>query len=160
MQIKVTTLEQTQKLAEQLARNLQAGTVIALNGELGSGKTTFARFLAKACGSTDNVRSPTFNLLNIYTDGTWPIYHFDFYRLNSRADLENIGGLDFIPSQDGVTLIEWAEKFPEILPEAYLEIRIALEEEMRVFDFISYGREKRLLNIGRPLENPSKPKNS
>jgi tRNA threonylcarbamoyladenosine biosynthesis protein TsaE len=137
--MKYSDLEQTQKLAEQLAKNLYPGAVLALNGELGSGKTTFVRFLARACGLTANVRSPTFNLLNIYP-GKMPFYHFDFYRLNNAADLENIGGTEFIPSPDGVTLIEWAEKIPEALPEDYLEIKISADNELsRVFSFISHG---------------------
>jgi len=97
------------------------------------------RFLARGCGLPDNVRSPTFNILNIYP-GKIPFYHFDFYRLNSTADLENIGGQDFIPSKDGITVIEWAEKIPEVLPEDYLEIKITAEAETtRTFVFIPYG---------------------
>jgi tRNA threonylcarbamoyladenosine biosynthesis protein TsaE len=63
-----------------------------------------------------------------------PVYHFDFYRLQNLSDLENTGGLEFIPSNDGITLIEWAEKIPEALPENYLEINItATDGEARVF---------------------------
>jgi len=138
MKYSAENLEQTEQLAEQLAKNLRAGDVIALNGELGAGKTTFVRFLARACGLPDNVRSPTFNILNIYP-GKMPFYHFDFYRLNNTADLENIGGREFIPSEDGITVIEWAEKIPEVLPEDYLEIKISAAGEKRIFEFVPYG---------------------
>ena len=134
--MKSQSLEQTQKLAAQLAKQLRPGLVIALNGDLGTGKTTFVRFLARACGITDHVHSPTFNILNIYA-GKLPFYHFDFYRLN---DLENIDSAEFIPSQDGITVIEWAEKFPEILPEDFLEICIiSATETQRDFSFIPHG---------------------
>jgi len=138
MKCVVENLEQTEQLAKSLAKELHAGTVIALNGEMGAGKTTFVRFLARICGITDNVHSPTFNILNIYS-GKIPFYHFDFYRLNNAADLENIGGADFIPSQDGITIIEWAEKLPEILPKDYLEIQISVEDEQRIFTLIPHS---------------------
>ena len=138
MKYSAESLEQTEKLAEHLAKTLRPGTVLALNGDLGTGKTTFVRFLARAC-SIGNVHSPTFNILNIYP-GKMPFYHFDFYRLNGAVDLENTGGREFIPSKDGVTLIEWAEKIPEILPEDYLELNITVEHETaRTFVFTPHG---------------------
>ena len=141
--MKITSLAQTENLAQELAKKLRAGAVIALNGDLGAGKTTFIRALAQALGRTaNNVTSPTFTILNIYP-GKMPIYHFDFYRLHTRDDLENIGGTEFIPPADGITLIEWAEKIPEVLPEDFLEIRISLENEKnRIFDLIPHGRVK------------------
>ncbi|GBR75175.1 2-amino-4-hydroxy-6-hydroxymethyldihydropteridine pyrophosphokinase [Candidatus Termititenax aidoneus] len=123
----------TECLAAALAQELQPGAVVALNGELGAGKTTFARALVKALGNTAHVASPTFTILNIYP-GKIPVYHFDFYRLQDAADLENTGGAEFIPPSDGVTVIEWTEKIPEILPENYLEITITVTtEQTRVF---------------------------
>ncbi|MDR1113531.1 MAG: 2-amino-4-hydroxy-6-hydroxymethyldihydropteridine diphosphokinase [Candidatus Margulisbacteria bacterium] len=123
----------TECLAAALAQELKPGSVLALNGELGAGKTTFTRALVKALGSAAPVSSPTFAILNIYA-GKIPAYHFDFYRLQDLADLENTGGAEFIPSGDGVTIIEWAEKIPEILPENYLEITITVTaNQNRVF---------------------------
>lgn len=140
MNIFCENLEQTQALAEQIAQQLPPGAVIALNGDLGAGKTIFVRFLAQACGNPAHVHSPTFNILNIYS-GKPTLYHFDFYRLSSIEDLENIGGAEFIPSADGITLIEWAEKFPEALPEDYLEIKITAENELtRNFNFTARGK--------------------
>ncbi|MDR1452492.1 MAG: tRNA (adenosine(37)-N6)-threonylcarbamoyltransferase complex ATPase subunit type 1 TsaE [Candidatus Margulisbacteria bacterium] len=133
MQVIVNSLTETDILAQKLAAALRAGSVLALNGELGSGKTTFTRALVKALGNTAPVASPTFTILNIYA-GKMPVYHFDFYRLQGLADLENTGGAEFIPSSDGVTIIEWAEKIPGILPENYLEITITIaSEQARVF---------------------------
>jgi 2-amino-4-hydroxy-6-hydroxymethyldihydropteridine diphosphokinase len=130
---KTYSLLYTECLAAALAEELKPGAVVALNGELSAGKTTFTRALVKALGSTAHVASPTFTILNIYP-GKIPVYHFDFYRLQDAADLENTGGAEFIPSSDGITLIEWAEKIPEILPENYLEINIAITAaQTRIF---------------------------
>ena len=140
------SLAETENLAQELARELRVGAVVALNGELGTGKTTFVRACVQSLGSPARVTSPTFALLNIYP-GRIPVYHFDFYRLQTRADLENIGGTEFIPSRDGITFIEWAEKIPEVLPEDYLEIRISAAGERRVFEFVPHGCVKSRLPI-------------
>ena len=131
----------TECLAADLAQELQPGAVVALNGDLGTGKTTFVRACVQSLGSPSQVTSPTFAILNIYA-GKNPVYHFDFYRLYSAADLENIGGTEFIPSVDGITFIEWAEKIPEVLPEDYLEIRISAKGEQRIFEFVPHGRTR------------------
>jgi tRNA threonylcarbamoyladenosine biosynthesis protein TsaE len=122
----VKTLKDTEKLAAALARKLCPGMVLALNGDLGAGKTTFIKYLIRHSGNQEIVTSPTFVILNIYP-GRQKFYHFDFYRLNSLADIESVGGEEFIPASDGVTLIEWAEKIPEILPENYLRIDIKIK---------------------------------
>jgi tRNA threonylcarbamoyladenosine biosynthesis protein TsaE len=76
------------------------------------------------------VSSPTFTILNVYP-GKIPVYHFDFYRLQDAADLENTGGQEFIPPADGIAIIEWAEKIPEVLPPDYLEITITADDQQR-----------------------------
>ncbi|MDR2430788.1 MAG: tRNA (adenosine(37)-N6)-threonylcarbamoyltransferase complex ATPase subunit type 1 TsaE [Candidatus Margulisbacteria bacterium] len=141
MNITIASLEQTEKLAAACAKILRPGTVIALNGELGAGKTTFTKALVRASGGKDTATSPTFVLLNIYQGGLYPVYHFDFYRLASLADLENIGGPEFIPPPSGVAVIEWAEKIPDILPADHISVNIAVEdEERRIFSFSFLGQ--------------------
>jgi tRNA threonylcarbamoyladenosine biosynthesis protein TsaE len=136
---KTVSLEEVPALAQTLAQKLKPGLVIALNGELGAGKTTFTQALAKAAGITETVNSPTFVIMNVYT-GPLKFYHFDLYRLNSIADLENIGGEELIPSKDGVTILEWAEKIPEILPQQYIQIDIAYKtEDSRIFKITEHG---------------------
>lgn len=136
---KTVFLKDVPGLAQELAQKLKPGLVIALNGDLGAGKTTFTQALAKAAGITETVNSPTFVIMNVYT-GPIKFYHFDLYRLNSIEDLENIGGEELIPSSDGVTLLEWAEKIPEILPEKYIQIDITYKtEDSRIFKITERG---------------------
>ena len=141
MKINSNSLAETARIAQDLARELRPGAVVALNGDLGAGKTAFVRACAQALGSPSRVTSPTFAILNIYA-GQIPVYHFDFYRLSSVADIENIGGTEFIPSRDGITFIEWAEKIPEVLPEDYLEVRISAGGERRTFEFAPHGKSR------------------
>lgn len=132
-----SSLEETDTLAKLTAEQILPGSVIALNGDLGAGKTTFIKSLVKYLGSNEIVTSPTFTILNIYS-GKIDLYHFDFYRLETADDLENIGGSEMLPSKKGVTIIEWAEKIPEVLPDKRLTINIGyLEENSRQLDFVS-----------------------
>ena len=118
-------------LAKELAKELRGGQVIGLVGELGSGKTTFVQFLAKALGVKEKVNSPTFVLMKIYqipgnnkqTNFKLPIpkikqfIHVDAYRLNSAEELENIGLRDYLNCLDTLVVIEWADKVKEILSD-------------------------------------------
>lgn len=108
-------LKGTEALAKTWAKKLKAGSVLALVGELGAGKTTFTKFLAQALGFEGVTSSPTFTLVNRY-GAKMPIYHIDCYRLNSAEACVGAGIQEFLPSSDGVTLLEWANKFPELLP--------------------------------------------
>ena len=97
------------------AQSLHAGDVLALAGDLGSGKTQFVKGLVAGLGSDDEVTSPTFTLIHEYTSGRLPVYHLDFYRLNHRDELRQLGLEDYF-NGEGVCVIEWADRFPEILP--------------------------------------------
>ena len=113
-------------LSSDLAGRSRAGDVILLIGDLGSGKTTFARAFIQSLGVTEDVPSPTFTLLQTYEgraeSGPLPIYHFDLYRLERPQDLYE---LDFEDALDeGVSLIEWPEVAMALLPEERLEIRL------------------------------------
>jgi tRNA threonylcarbamoyladenosine biosynthesis protein TsaE len=107
----------TRAVAVTLARDLVAGSVLLLSGDLGAGKTAFVRGLAEGLGiSTDDVTSPTFTLVHEYRGGRLPLIHVDLYRLD-RAELDEIG-LDEDLAAHGVVAIEWAERLTRRIPQA------------------------------------------
>jgi len=101
--------------------------VVLLDGDLGAGKTHFTQGLAAGLGIAAEVTSPTFNLLYEYREGRLPLYHFDLYRLEDAAELEDIGFYEFVEA-DGVACIEWASKFPDEMPDERIAIVIASGE--------------------------------
>lgn len=123
-QYKSDAPEKTAELARRLADVLQPGTVICLDGDLGAGKTLFVQNLAAGLGVKGEVTSPTFNLMNVYEDGRLPVFHFDLYRLEQEYELDEIGFYDYAEAPDGLVLIEWAEKFPECLPEERIMLQL------------------------------------
>lgn len=131
----------TAELARRLAGVLRPGTVICLDGDLGAGKTLFVQNLAASLGVQGEVTSPTFNLMNLYEDGRLPLVHFDLYRLEQEYELDEIGFYDYAENPEGLVLIEWAEKFPECLPEDHiaLEIQRTDVENERVLVFSLAG---------------------
>ena len=114
---------ETRELGTRLAGELKAGDVILLEGELGAGKSELARGIAKGLGVTETVTSPSFTILNVYESGKIPLYHFDWYRLESAEELFELG-MDEYLGGDGIALVEWPEICPEAVPEDYLRIRI------------------------------------
>lgn len=139
--------EETAEIAGAIAKKLPPGTVICLNGDLGAGKTLFVQNLARALGIKGEVTSPTFNLMNIYNDGQMPVVHFDLYRLESAAELEDIGFYEYADVPDGLAVIEWADKFPDELPADRLQITISREETetVRRLTFSAVGQATGLL---------------
>ena len=116
------SVEETRQAGARIAQSALPGDVFALEGELGSGKTEFVRgFVSALCGPSA-VRSPTFSIINIHETPEFPIYHFDFYRLRKKEELVEIGYYDCIRS-NGISLIEWADMFAEVLPEETRYIR-------------------------------------
>lgn len=112
--IKCKSEEETKKLAEKFNLILNKGDLVILNGNLGSGKTFFVRSILSEYGF-EEVTSPTFAIVNEYS--TEPkIYHFDFYRINTKEELIQIGFEDYLNDNEAITFIEWGEMFPEILP--------------------------------------------
>lgn len=111
---------ETLAIGEFLGRLIDSPMVVALNGELGTGKSVLVKGAARGLGVTQPVRSPTFTLLNIYR-GRLPLFHFDFYRLQDQRELEGLGLEEYLEGQ-GVAFVEWAEKFPAYLPDSRLEI--------------------------------------
>ncbi|MCI0495607.1 tRNA (adenosine(37)-N6)-threonylcarbamoyltransferase complex ATPase subunit type 1 TsaE, partial [candidate division KSB1 bacterium] len=115
--------EATLQLGAALARQLQAGDVIALHGDLGSGKTCLTRGICRGLGVFQDVTSPTFVLINEYR-GRLPVYHFDFYRLESLDEIWNLGIDDYI-NNEGICIIEWADRGTQLLPTQRIEIFLA-----------------------------------
>jgi tRNA threonylcarbamoyladenosine biosynthesis protein TsaE len=105
----------TFEFGRTLANSLKRGDVLALDGELGSGKTQLVKGLAAGLGSTTAITSPTFTLVREHHGGRMPFYHFDFYRLDDATAALEIG-LDEYMNGEGVVAIEWAGKFPELIP--------------------------------------------
>ena len=140
---------ETIALGEALGPVLKAGDVFALQGDLGAGKTHFVQGIAKGMGITDTVVSPTFTILNFY-EHALPLQHFDFYRLEEEAELDNLGFDDYLPG--GVTVIEWSEKFPDRLPAGAAIIRIdKVSVTDRVFHFDFQG--SRWASVEKEVEN-------
>ena len=127
--------EETTYVGMVLGQLIKEPLVVALNGDLGTGKTVLVRGAAVGLGVTEAVTSPTFVLLKIYA-GRLPVYHFDFYRLDESASLDDLGFEEYLPGE-GVAFVEWAHNLSGVLPPLRLEITIE-----RFFD--SHGEGRRL----------------
>lgn len=119
--------EESFQLSEKLGRTLKPGTVVALTGEIGSGKTLFIKGLSRGMGvkNPDEVKSPTFVLLHIY-EGRIPIYHFDLYRLEEEKELDDLGFEEFLSNPEAVSLIEWADRAYGRIPASALWIELKI----------------------------------
>jgi len=123
----VASAEGTRAVAAELAAGLVPGAVIALTGDLGSGKTEFVKGLVAGLGSPTQVTSPTFTLVHEYRDGRLPLFHMDFYRLKTEQELELIGFDDYL-AEPGICAIEWANRFPGRVPVDALWVDILITE--------------------------------
>jgi len=122
---------ETFDFGRQFASLLKKGDVLALAGDLGAGKTHLVKGLASGLGVESEVTSPTFTLIHEYPGGRFPLYHIDLYRLDSAEEVLKIG-LDEYLESPGVTVIEWADKFAEIIPDNARWIRLrALDGDLR-----------------------------
>ena len=108
---------ETEAVGEALAKTLRPGTVLAFRGDLGAGKTAFTRGLGRGLGCTEWVTSPTYTIVNEYTSGRLPLFHFDMYRLRSSEDLFDIGWEDYL-ERGGVCAVEWSENVVDALDGA------------------------------------------
>lgn len=132
--------EETEAAGERLGLTLAPGAVVALTGELGSGKTCFVRGLVRGLGGTVRATSPTFVLVNEYR-GRVPVHHVDAYRTGSLAELQDIG-LPELFAGDGVTVVEWADKLLPLLPADAIHVRIeGLGDEPRRITIVHPDRE-------------------
>ena len=136
--------EDTINLGEKLGKLLKPGDLILLYGELGCGKTTFVKGLAKSLEVDPDlyITSPSFSLINIY-EGKYTIYHVDLYRLNTE-EVEDLGLWEFL--NDGIVIIEWADRLQENLKEDYIEVFFEfLDYTKRKITFVGYGEWQELL---------------
>ena len=120
--IRLSSSEETISFGKSYGSILSRGTTIALLGDLGTGKTTFVQGLGLALDIEDAIQSPTFNYLNIY-QGTFPLYHFDLYRLDSERNLDTVGYEEYFYSR-GISVVEWADRAKNILPEKHIEVKL------------------------------------
>ena len=120
--------EETMRTGRMLGESAAPGQVYALVGDLGVGKTVFTKGFAEGLGIEEPVNSPTFTILQIYEEGRLPLYHFDVYRIEEPEEMEEIG-LDEYIDGDGVSLIEWAGRIEELLPEDVIVVFIEKDLE-------------------------------
>ena len=117
MEVVSSSPAETQAVGREFGKQLAAGVVLNLRGDLGAGKTEFVKGLAQGLGATDQVTSPTFTLIHEYRSGRLPLFHLDLYRLRSEGELDEIGFDDYLEA-GGVCAVEWGEKFAHRLPAA------------------------------------------
>ena len=121
--------EETVEAGRVYGREARKGDVFALTGDLGAGKTQFVKGFVAALESSAEVTSPTFVLIHEYADGRLPVYHFDFYRLENRDAVLRLGFDEYVFG-DGVSVIEWADRHPDLIPDEakWLSFEIKSEE--------------------------------
>jgi tRNA threonylcarbamoyladenosine biosynthesis protein TsaE len=122
--------DETEEFGRCLANEIQAGHVLALSGDLGAGKTQFVKGLVAGLGSDAAVVSPTFTIIHEYGCGRFPIYHFDLIRLEDRQSVVRLG-IDEYFFGDGVSVVEWADRFPDLIPEHASWIRFKIKSKYR-----------------------------
>jgi tRNA threonylcarbamoyladenosine biosynthesis protein TsaE len=111
----LSSIEASQALGESWARELTGGEIFALHGVLGAGKTQLVKGLARGLGFEGDVTSPTFTIIHEYLGGRMPLYHIDLYRIRSEKEAVDLGLEEYLPG-DGVTVIEWPDRIPTLLP--------------------------------------------
>jgi len=135
LQKKSESSEQTERFGEQLGKRLKGGEAIELKSDLGGGKTTFVRGLARGLGSRDNVGSPTFTICRIYAADRLSLYHFDFYRLQEAGIIADELA-EAIQDPLVVTVVEWGEVVHDVLPDDRLAVAINVQADgTRVLEF-------------------------
>ncbi len=136
--------EETINIAKDFAKNLEDGSLVTLDGDLGAGKTAFTSGLVSVLSPKTTVTSPTFTIVNEYHGGKIPVFHFDVYRLTSMDDLYDIGWDDYV-NRRGIIIMEWASVVKDEIDCPYIEINIARKPEM--------GENVREINIDYRGEN-------
>ena len=127
----IASEKETEQIGEAIGQAAEPGTVVALIGDLGTGKTTLTKSIARGLGVTETVTSPTFNIIREYKTGRIPLYHFDVYRIGDPDEMFELGYEEYFYG-DGTCVVEWADIIEELLPEDAVIIRIergASEEE-------------------------------
>ena len=132
--IKIKNEKETENFGRRLGESLSAGDVVAMVGDLGTGKTTLTGYIARGLGIKETVSSPTFTIIKEYNSGRLPLYHFDVYRIGDPEELFNIGADEYFDG-DGVCVVEWADLVSEELPEnsKYIFIEYGEKEGERIY---------------------------
>ena len=132
--------EETRALGMVLGAALHAGDTVLLRGDMGAGKSELARGIAGGLGITGAVPSPSFTIMQQYTKGRIPLYHFDCYRLSGAAEFYAMGMEEYIEA-DGIAMVEWPDRAEEAMPSRYLGIAIRQEgeEDDRILDIVTRG---------------------
>ena len=120
--------EETESFGRQVAGTIKPGEVVALTGDLGGGKTQFVKGVVAGLGASTTATSPTFTLIHEYSGGRLRVYHFDFFRIDDQQAAERLG-LDEYFFGDGVSIVEWADKFPDLIPKNALWICFETKSE-------------------------------
>lgn len=158
LQVTTESTVQTELLGEQLGAWLQPGDVVLLHGDLGAGKTTLAKGIARALGVRDTVSSPSFALVNEYALPHISLFHLDLYRLADPADLESIGFAELTSTEDGIAIVEWPERAGAMLPDCYLLVELTYagegRREIRVSGAPATAWLERLSALQRALTTP------
>ncbi|HCA21028.1 MAG: tRNA (adenosine(37)-N6)-threonylcarbamoyltransferase complex ATPase subunit type 1 TsaE [Eubacterium sp.] len=126
--------QETYDFAYSLAQEALPGQVYCLNGDLGVGKTVFARGFGAGLGIDEPIVSPTFTILKEYDEGRLPLYHFDVYRIGSSDEMEEVGYFDKLDRADGVCLIEWSVLIEDVIPEDAINVEIK-KDNSKGFDY-------------------------
>lgn len=126
--------QETYDFAYSLAKEALPGQVYCLNGDLGVGKTVFARGFGAGLGIDEPIVSPTFTILKEYDEGRLPLYHFDVYRIGSSDEMEEVGYFDKLDRADGVCLIEWSVLIEDVIPEDAINVEIK-KDNSKGFDY-------------------------
>ena len=129
--------EETRAFGRKLADRVAPGTVIAMTGDLGTGKTTLTKAIAEGLGITDVITSPTFNIVKEYEGGRLPLYHFDVYRIGDIDEMYELGYEEYFYGR-GVCVIEWADIIEELIPDdaVKIDIQYGLREGERIYKCI------------------------
>lgn len=122
--------EETERLAEEIAKEVESGNVLVFYGELGSGKTTFIQALAKALGIKRRIISPSFIIVRHYMiNQENSFYHIDLYRTNSKNDLIGLGIDQILEDEANIVAVEWGEKLLDLMPKKRIELKFKIEGE-------------------------------
>lgn len=139
--IETVSENETFEAGKRTALKVKPGDVYCLDGDLGAGKTVFAKGFAEGLGIKEPVTSPTFTIIKEYPEGRLPLYHFDVYRIGDPSEMEAIGYEEYFFGE-GVCLVEWSELIEELIPESAVHITIERElEKGNDFRVISIDRE-------------------
>lgn len=133
MEVITNSAKETQKLGEKISADLKPGSILALYGELGSGKTTFIQGLARGLGIKKRIISPTFVFIRQYPTKNRIFYHVDLYRIDGVIDIQGLGLKDIFADSRAIVAIEWAEKIKEVLPKKRIDI---------FFEYLGEGQRK------------------